>query len=314
MGFLDDLKRQADPAGALQNTDTGIPDRQALDGPRLRNFCADARRLKLRGHEAFDHVALRWRLASGTPLSFVMNSLPDIEQLESRLRRSAAQFSREAVRNPVTAKLQELRCELVTDFEARVFVTPDPDAGRVRFEGVHLDGFETLALDFASFGPGSGRPDELACGIVGEPNAFVRGDPHLRAPGSPGGAPGTRLPVPPAERVHGPPRASAGPLRGPWQPGAGPCLPAVDTAPLKSFPDSRASCKARQTPMPLFWKAYTSDVTSFIDQLKAAKPTLEEEQRKGRALLWDKRIDRDAQADYSEAKVAQQPYVYQTGH
>jgi len=66
--------------------------------------------------------------------------------------------------------------------------------------------------------------------------------------------------------------------------------------------------------MPLFWKAYTSDVTTFIDQLKAAKPTLEEEQRKGRALLWDKRIDRDAQADYSDAKVPQQPYVYQTGH
>ncbi|MBC7735206.1 MAG: DUF3460 family protein [Bacteriovorax sp.] len=66
--------------------------------------------------------------------------------------------------------------------------------------------------------------------------------------------------------------------------------------------------------MPLFWKAYTSDVTTFIDQLKAAKPTLEEEQRTGRALLWDKRIDRDAQADYSDAKVPQQPYVYQTGH
>jgi hypothetical protein len=66
--------------------------------------------------------------------------------------------------------------------------------------------------------------------------------------------------------------------------------------------------------MPLFWKAYTSDVTNFIDQLKVAKPTLEEEQREGRALLWDKRIDRDAQADYSDAKVAQQPYVYQTGH
>ena len=64
--------------------------------------------------------------------------------------------------------------------------------------------------------------------------------------------------------------------------------------------------------MPLFWKAYTSDITSFIDQLKANKPTLEEEQRAGRALLWDKRIDRDAQADYSDARVAQQPYVYQT--
>ncbi|MES3014120.1 MAG: DUF3460 family protein [Pseudomonadota bacterium] len=64
--------------------------------------------------------------------------------------------------------------------------------------------------------------------------------------------------------------------------------------------------------MPLFWKAYKSDVTSFIEELKANKPTLEEEQRHGRNLLWDKCIDRDAQADYSDAKVAQQPYVYQT--
>ena len=66
--------------------------------------------------------------------------------------------------------------------------------------------------------------------------------------------------------------------------------------------------------MPLFWKAYTSDTTSFIDRLKANKPSLEEEQRQGRALLWDKRIDREAQAEYSGATVAQQPYVYQTDH
>ena len=66
--------------------------------------------------------------------------------------------------------------------------------------------------------------------------------------------------------------------------------------------------------MPWFWKPYTSDVTSFIDALKAKKPTLEDEQRQGRALLWDKRVDRDAQADYDEARVPQQPYVYQTGH
>ena len=64
--------------------------------------------------------------------------------------------------------------------------------------------------------------------------------------------------------------------------------------------------------MPLVWKAYKSDVTSFIEELKARKPTLEAEQRQGRALLWDKRIDRDAQAEYGDAKVAQQPYVYQT--
>jgi Protein of unknown function (DUF3460) len=64
--------------------------------------------------------------------------------------------------------------------------------------------------------------------------------------------------------------------------------------------------------MPLFWKHYKSDTTAFIEQLKARKPTLEKEQREGRALLWDKRIDGDEQAAYSDARVPQQPYVYQT--
>ena len=64
--------------------------------------------------------------------------------------------------------------------------------------------------------------------------------------------------------------------------------------------------------MPLFWKAYKSDITSFIEELKANKPTLEDEQRRGRGLLWDKHIDRDAQAEQTDANVPQQPYVYQT--
>ena len=62
--------------------------------------------------------------------------------------------------------------------------------------------------------------------------------------------------------------------------------------------------------MPFFWKPYTSDVTNFIGELKAKKPTLEAEQRAGRALLWDKQLDRDTQADFSAAKVPQAPYVY----
>ena len=62
--------------------------------------------------------------------------------------------------------------------------------------------------------------------------------------------------------------------------------------------------------MPLFWKPYTSDVTQFIRELKANKPTLEAEQRAGRALLWDKQLDRAAQAEYGDAAVPQPPYVY----
>lgn len=65
-------------------------------------------------------------------------------------------------------------------------------------------------------------------------------------------------------------------------------------------------------PMPLLWKPYTSDVTQLIAQLKSQRPTLEAEQQKGRSLLWDKSIDLEAQEQFKAARVAQQPYVYQT--
>ena len=57
---------------------------------------------------------------------------------------------------------------------------------------------------------------------------------------------------------------------------------------------------------------YTSEATQFIDQLKVNKPTLEAEQRAGRALLWDKNLRAAEQADFLDAKVAQQSYVYGT--
>lgn len=64
--------------------------------------------------------------------------------------------------------------------------------------------------------------------------------------------------------------------------------------------------------MPLFWKPYTSDVTSFIESLKAARPSLEDEQRRGRAIFWDRRIDAVAEEEHGGSRVRQQPYVYQT--
>jgi hypothetical protein len=64
--------------------------------------------------------------------------------------------------------------------------------------------------------------------------------------------------------------------------------------------------------MPLFWKPYKSDVTQFIDSLKQRDPQLEERQRQGRLLLWDKALDRQTQQEFREGSVAQQPYVYQT--
>ncbi|AJG20637.1 DUF3460 family protein [Cupriavidus basilensis] len=57
--------------------------------------------------------------------------------------------------------------------------------------------------------------------------------------------------------------------------------------------------------------AYESDITQFLKSLKDERPSLEAEQRQGRALLWDKspiNLEERARADAS--RVAQKPYVY----
>jgi Protein of unknown function (DUF3460) len=56
---------------------------------------------------------------------------------------------------------------------------------------------------------------------------------------------------------------------------------------------------------------YQSEITQFIEQLKTEKPDLESLQRAGRALLWDKHVNREAWADWRSADVPQKPYVYQ---
>ncbi|HEY8606265.1 MAG TPA: DUF3460 family protein [Noviherbaspirillum sp.] len=57
---------------------------------------------------------------------------------------------------------------------------------------------------------------------------------------------------------------------------------------------------------------YESEFTKFLKELKQKDPTLEEKQRAGRALLWDKApIDLDARRRAEESRVKQQPYVYQ---
>lgn len=56
---------------------------------------------------------------------------------------------------------------------------------------------------------------------------------------------------------------------------------------------------------------YESDATRFLKELKKTRPHLEEEQRKGRAIWWDKPQDADTQAQFKAARVPQKPYVYQ---
>ena len=60
---------------------------------------------------------------------------------------------------------------------------------------------------------------------------------------------------------------------------------------------------------------YTSGITQFLTSLKTEKPSLEAEQREGRSIWWDKKVDRSDLQEFSAARLPQKPYVYQTsGH
>jgi hypothetical protein len=56
---------------------------------------------------------------------------------------------------------------------------------------------------------------------------------------------------------------------------------------------------------------YESEITHFLQQLKAEKPDLEERQRQARARWWDKTPVAINEAECrQQASVAQPPYVY----
>ncbi|GAC1530558.1 MAG: hypothetical protein NVS2B4_09500 [Ramlibacter sp.] len=58
---------------------------------------------------------------------------------------------------------------------------------------------------------------------------------------------------------------------------------------------------------------YSSEITQFIDKLKADRPDIDAQQRAGRALWWDKHLDREAIGEHRQSRVAQKPYVYGSG-
>ena len=59
---------------------------------------------------------------------------------------------------------------------------------------------------------------------------------------------------------------------------------------------------------------YVSDHTRFIRELVAAKPDLPQQQQEGRRIWWDRTADEvNERRRMDEGRVAQKPYVYQTG-
>lgn len=59
-------------------------------------------------------------------------------------------------------------------------------------------------------------------------------------------------------------------------------------------------------------KYYESDVTCMLRELLQERPQIVEEQRKGRGMWWDRKLDQDALRRSGDSQLQQQAYVYQT--
>jgi len=57
---------------------------------------------------------------------------------------------------------------------------------------------------------------------------------------------------------------------------------------------------------------YESEHTRFMRELFEKKPGLADEQKKGRAIWWDRELDLDQEKRDAQSRVNQTPYVYQT--
>lgn len=219
MGYLDELKRQAEEARARQTQDIGALERNAMltDSAcqsaaryfntlaqqlnvlrpvskavwrfdnrtsftqlRFTDFRADSRLKKLRYAEVFDHVVLNFAAKTGQRVTLAKDFPPEIEKLESRLRQCGTQYESRIIRDQEQGRFVEKRFEFVADFVSSIRMLPDHDGARIDFQIVNLDGFETISVGFPAFEVGSARLDDLARWIVGEPNEFLRDGQHLR--------------------------------------------------------------------------------------------------------------------------------------
>lgn len=219
MGYLEELKRQADDVLAQQRQDIGALQRNAMltdaacqstsrylfalarqlnvlqpvsktlwwldrktsfSQLRFTDFRADSRMKRLRDVEVFDHIVLNFAAKTGSRITIAKDFPPEIEKLETRLRQCGVPYDSEVIRDAETGKFVEKRFELVADFQSSVRVVPDHDSARIIFHLANIDGFDTVSVAFPAFEVGTARLDELARWITGEQHAFLRDGEHVR--------------------------------------------------------------------------------------------------------------------------------------
>lgn len=218
MGFLDDLRRQADELRASQQQLAGRNERNALladaacksafqywlqlaqqlntlrpvnrsryvldarhvlHGLPATDFRVDSRRRTLHGQEAYDHVVLHWSVRGGRRLTLARDFVADIERLEARLTQAGIQPLSTATRDPDNGKLLAMHYEFDDTIACSVRLQPDHDRASLQLQLVNVEALETVRCVLPAIELGNGRLDELARWIVGDPNRFLEGSAGL---------------------------------------------------------------------------------------------------------------------------------------
>jgi hypothetical protein len=173
--YLDDLARQLNviqPPAARFTLDGRTP----WPAMKQTDFRVDARKKLLRSHDAFDYVAMGWRVVPqvGQPVAGVVrvNFPPDLQRVESRLMMGPVKHERREIRHPEKNTLQALQFEYMTETRGSVYVTPDHDTGALAFRILNGNGFGVMQKSCPAGDVNTALMDELAKHLVGQPNRF----------------------------------------------------------------------------------------------------------------------------------------------
>jgi hypothetical protein len=143
-------------------------------------FRVDARRKAhpqptAREADLCDHVVMQWTMDANRSLTIEKDFISDIEKLLPKLHQCGARFDSEDVRDPGTRRLKLVRYTLEAKFLASVYVEPLHNEGLLHFKLANLDSFGNVTLKLPANQIHSGRLDELAKWIVGQPHRFFEG-------------------------------------------------------------------------------------------------------------------------------------------
>ncbi len=144
---------------------------------RLHSFRVDARKKMLRSQEVHDYLAMGWQIgpAAGQPVpqSIKVNFPPELERVESRLALGMVEHERIEHRHPEKNTLLAVEFCCVAQTRGNITVTPDHEAGMLKFRLLNLSGFGVVNTAYAADQVQTHLLDDLARLVVSQPSRFV---------------------------------------------------------------------------------------------------------------------------------------------